>query len=266
MNTFIDLDQLVTAETLKKVESFPLETDFVTDVSIRGKNLRYQTQSRRQLWQAVGIEYIEPELLDYIDSIPAGDIFFDIGASNGIFSVYAMHCGLKVYAFEPEAQNFCLLEKNSYLNHVLASGTIATFNIALSNSFGMGKMFIANYEAAGHMKILDTPRKVQEEKDFTPSYTQNILKFTLDRLIGEYGVPVPAHIKIDVDGSEWALIQGARNTLENSVVRSIFIELVELSDEAEQIRKTLETCGFKLKNKYQVQNYAGLYNYVYVRT
>jgi predicted RNA methylase len=61
--------------------------------------------------RSVGLEHIEPELLDYIDSLPQGAIFYDIGASTGIYSVYAKNYGLNVYAFEPEAQNFSLLEK-----------------------------------------------------------------------------------------------------------------------------------------------------------
>lgn len=101
MSNYVNLADIVAPEKLQIIESYQQESAFVTESVIRGKTLRYNTQSKRQLWQAVGLEHIEPELLDYIDSLPEGAIFYDIGASTGIFSVYAKNCGLNVYAFEP---------------------------------------------------------------------------------------------------------------------------------------------------------------------
>jgi len=265
MSNYINLADIVAPEKLQIIESYQQELAFVTESVIRGKTLRYNTQSKRQLWQAVGLEHIEPELLDYIDSLPEGAIFYDIGASTGIFSVYAKNCGLNVYAFEPEAQNFSLLEKNNYLNFTNPHGSLSTFNIALAESVGIGKMYIASYEAAGHMKILDTPKKVQEEEEFQPSYVQNVLRYSLDHLLEEFSLPCPEHMKIDVDGSELALIRGASVTLKDERLKSIFIELAEPSKESEEIKSIIARHGFKEISKHQVQNYEGLNNYVFKR-
>ena len=42
----------------------------------------------------------------------------DIGANIGIYSLYAAKRGHKVVAFEPESQNFALLQRNISLNNL----------------------------------------------------------------------------------------------------------------------------------------------------
>lgn len=65
------------------------QTVLTTMTHIRNIDVVYTTTSKRLLWQAIGLEYIESELLDFIDAIPHGEIYMDIGASNGIFAMYA---------------------------------------------------------------------------------------------------------------------------------------------------------------------------------
>ena len=48
----------------------------------------------------------ETEVMDFIDTIKKGDVFFDLGACEGRFTVYAAAKGLKCYAFEPEIRNY----------------------------------------------------------------------------------------------------------------------------------------------------------------
>lgn len=78
--------------------------------------------------------------------------------------------------------------------------------------------------------------------------------------------PLPEHIKIDVDGSELALIKGAEKTLTNQRPKSIFIELNDTLEHSAQIKFILLSNNFKEILKYQVQHYAGLYNYIFERT
>ena len=75
----VDLKELVTADKLEQVVSCEQLGNIVTSSQVRGVHLHFLTQTQRQLWQAVGHEFIEPELLDFIDNIPSGSIFYDIG-------------------------------------------------------------------------------------------------------------------------------------------------------------------------------------------
>lgn len=237
----------------------------VISVEIRDTRLRYFVESKRALWQALGLEYIEPELLDWIDTIPKGSIYYDLGASNGIFAIYAAVTGLKVLSFEPEAQNFALLEKNNFLNSDNCEHPMKTFQLALSSATEMGNIYIAKYEASGHMKILDKPRLVQEKKEFLPEYIQNVMKYSLDELSDKFSLPKPEYIKIDVDGAEFDLLQGAKNILASSELKGIFIELDATHEKTAIIEKILESHSFVLKTKVQVQDYENLHNAIYSR-
>ena len=56
----------------------------------------------------------EVEVRNYIKDIMSDkDIFFDIGANIGVFSVYAakIHPNAEIYSFEPEYSNLNLLKK-----------------------------------------------------------------------------------------------------------------------------------------------------------
>jgi hypothetical protein len=99
MQKFIPLEELVEKEKLDFIESVENIDKYITKVKVRDVECCYFTNSKRTLWQAVGIEYIEPEMLDYIESLEEDSVFYDIGASNGIFSVYAMQKSLKVFSF-----------------------------------------------------------------------------------------------------------------------------------------------------------------------
>jgi FkbM family methyltransferase len=69
---------------------------------------------------------------DYIQLCPVeeGEIWYDMGANVGGFSIYAaLHGASKVYAYEPAPQTYETLVKNIELNNV---GHIVTpFNVAL---------------------------------------------------------------------------------------------------------------------------------------
>ena len=55
----------------------------------------------------------EPETIEWIKSFSKSDVFLDVGANIGIYSLYAsiVH-GLKVIAVEPMISNFYLLSLN----------------------------------------------------------------------------------------------------------------------------------------------------------
>ncbi|GAC19923.1 FkbM family methyltransferase [Paraglaciecola arctica] len=264
MAEYVPLESLVSDDKLSRVDNIEKHGAEVTEVLVRNVKCCFATESRRTLWQGVGLEHIEPDLLDFIDKIELGSVFFDIGASNGIFSIYAANKGLNVYAFEPEIQNFGLLGKNVFLNNN-SLGTLHSFNIALSDQTRQGQMFIANYEAGGHMKILDTPQLVGSDSKFEPAFIQNSLCYKLDDFIALFSIPSPNYIKIDVDGSEYQTLCGMEAVLDTGSVHSLFIEVDDTSSSAKDIHNFIMSKGFQSISKTQVQNYQGLNNYVYTR-
>lgn len=259
----IDLEELAGSERYRRVSELE-QIDQNSETCLRGQPLVFHTPSRRLLWQALGQEYIEPELLDYIDDMEGGSVFYDIGASNGIFALYAAVTGKQVIGFEPEIENFALLNRNTYLNRKRIAAGMSSFNIALSSQTTLGRLFIKRFEAGGHLKILDRPVERGFEA-FEPEYVQAVMKYRLDDFIRVSGIPCPNHLKIDVDGCELEVMQGMSETLADAGLRSIFIELEENNEQSEACRRIIEGAGFHLAKKKRVQNYFGENNCVFRR-
>src|SRR5690606_7838052 len=73
----------------------------------------------------------EPETRRWIDEFQADDIFWDIGANIGVFSLYAaLTPGVRVFSFEPLFSNFYTLVKNLELNRF---NQVAPFCIGFSS-------------------------------------------------------------------------------------------------------------------------------------
>lgn len=237
-------------------------TQLTTTTNVRNVDVVYTTTSKRLLWQAIGLEYIESELLDFIDAIPHSEIYMDIGASNGIFAMYAAVSGKQVYCFEPEAANFALLNMNTYLNRHACQFQVRNFNVALADTVGIGNMYIKKFEPGGHMKILDKPIEVGKTEQFEPEYVQSILRYSLDVFIEHTHIPYPNYIKIDVDGNELSALRGMQGVLANPALKAIFIELEHHNPDTDECLRLCEHHGFAITSLTQVQNYQGLHNVV----
>ena len=81
--------------------------------------------------------------------------------------------------------------------------------------------------------------------------------FTLDDAIELFRLPPPHHIKLDVDGGELAVLEGASRTLASPALRSMLIEVSTSLSEA--VTEVLERHGLRLDSKISVKNTAGEY-------
>jgi FkbM family methyltransferase len=254
----IPVEDLVPAETLAKAMSFNLD-EYVHESTVRGANLRWLAPSKRLLWMAAGLEYIEPELLNWIDQIPASSSYYDLGASNGIFSLYAAKRGLDVVAIEPDPSNYFLLSWNAFLNRG-NDVKLRPFNVAASDHFSAGELFIRKMELGAHEKIVAAPQAVGGQT-FVPDHVHPIQLVHFDKWIELLGLPQPEYIKIDVDGHEVPVLQGAAQSLRRC--KQVFIEIEDAK--FDELSGMLGGQGLRLAEKHQVQNYAGLWNCVYTR-
>ncbi len=170
----------------------------------------------------------EPETIQWIEVFFKDmDVFFDVGANVGAYSlVAAKHFKGKVsvYSFEPSFLNFPQLCTNIYLNQ--CSDSVIPFNIAFSNKTNLDFFNYRTLIVGGAMHSLGEAKDDFNEH-FVPVFKQAMLSYTMDDFIQEFNLPIPQHIKIDVDGNEWLILQGAEKTLESSKVKSILIEMVE---------------------------------------
>lgn len=241
----------------------------VMDIRTRGITLRFAINNARLRVWAERFDEIEPELLDLIDAMPEGSIFYDAGASIGLFALYAaVKKKARVIALEPEAQNFGTLEVNHYLNRSSLVAPFKAINVALSDAVGIGSIYTRVYGAGEHVKILDASETRDTKETFEAEHVQSVLKMPLDFLLTTFELEPPEILKIDVDGAEIQLLHGASRTLDSPALHTVFIEIADSAEKTEQ--RILEAHGFRLINGFPVVrlrggHYDGLYNYVFRR-
>lgn len=130
-----------------------------------------------------------------------GSVAIDIGANKGVYS-YALSgiCGA-VKAFEPNPKMFRILTAGVPAN-------VETFETALSNADGEADLILPVQRSGRFSNQGATlqPRKMDGDKDFE---TLNVAQKTLD----SYGFRDVSFIKIDVEGFELEVIEGAKETL-----------------------------------------------------
>lgn len=163
----------------------------------------------------------EPDTLNWIDDFSDNSIFYDIGANIGLYSIYAAKkANSKVYAFEPSFLNLELLFKNIDLNKL--SEMITILPIALNNTNKISRFNMSDIRNAGALSTFD------QTYDQTGS-NLNIKKFyysmglKLDDLVNIYDLPKPDYVKIDVDGIEHLVLNGAEKSI--AAAKSILVEV-----------------------------------------
>jgi hypothetical protein len=67
----------------------------------------------------------------------------------------------------------------------------------------------------------------------------------LDRLVADFELPLPNHLKIDVDGGEVRVLRGARQVLRDRRLQTV---LIEVDDEVRpDVTALIEAAGLRLR-------------------
>ncbi|MBF0385807.1 MAG: FkbM family methyltransferase [Candidatus Omnitrophica bacterium] len=239
----------------------------VYSVKRNGIEYRFSCPNEVTLWRAQTFFTKEPETIEWIDTFNAGDTLFDIGANVGLYSIYAAKKGVKVVAFEPESQNYALLNKNVFLNDLQDAFTC--LNLAVGSRKSLDYIYLPSFFAGCAMNTFGSS-KDEEGKEFKPAHKQGVMAYSLDLFLAEFKDKFPTHIKIDVDGLEPQIIRGADNTLNDRRLKSISLELNEAIPEHLNLIGVLKEKGFKLLHKkhapmFDNTKYQDYYNYLFIR-
>jgi FkbM family methyltransferase len=213
------------------------------EVEHAGARMRFATPSAFALWRVQSIHTKEPWTLEWIARFAPGDILLDCGANVGMYTIWAaVTRQARVYAFEPEAQNFALLNRNIQLNAV--SERVRAYCAGLADASGLSVLHISDTRAGGANHALGEPLDYRHQP-LNTVYQQGSLACALDDLVEAGSLPVPTHIKIDVDGFEPKVVAGARRTLAREGVRSVLVEINQnLADHMALVRE-LQDQGFR---------------------
>lgn len=152
-----------------------------------------------------------------------GITFLDAGANEGVYTVFAAQCvGHRgaVWAFEPSEREFKRLQQNVKLNRLK---NVHPFPLALAEHEGQAELAVADAEHSGQNTLgkfaHDGVRVLRKE----PVSVQ-----VLDQVVEENGITRLDVMKLDVEGAEHRLLDGARRTL----LRFRPVILFEASDTA----------------------------------
>lgn len=200
----------------------------------------------------------EPFTIEWIHrSIKPGDVLYDIGANVGAYSLVAAKKpggGARVFSFEPVYATTATLCTNIVLNQL--DGAVTPIPVALSNTTGLARFGLHNLEPGAARHAVD-----DGEIGDRVLYEQPAMTFRLDDLVALLHLPAPAHIKLDVDGGELAVIEGAAATLASPTLRSMLVEVAMPASDA--VIGALDRQGFRLESKEVLKNKAGEYSVWY---
>tara|TARA_B100000287_G_scaffold275310_1_gene259329 strand:+ start:51 stop:794 length:744 start_codon:yes stop_codon:yes gene_type:complete len=216
----------------------------IESLSYHNKEIKFYTPTKRTAGRVKKIFRKEPITITWMDNMKPGEVVIDIGANVGMYSLMSsVGRDTKVYAFEPEAGNYNLLCHNIKLNNV--ADKVTAFCAGNLDYDGFSVLNIAEKRDKGPGGSCHT---VDEEVNFDLSpmnvtFKQGINTVMLDTFCKQMNI-IPDHIKMDVDGLEHRVINGALESIEKS--KTVIIELnTNLKEHNDAISK-MKSLGFKL--------------------
>ena len=155
-------------------------------------------------------EYLDPFVNKY-----KFEFFFDIGSYIGYYSLYyCHHLEIKnIYSFEANKINFKKINKNILINN----SNIKSYNIALSNYRGEGKIWFNDKNKTGGSSVYDSSDNEITKYNFSEITYENVNLDTLDSMFS-YLRNKKILIKIDVERHELNVLEGSINLLKKNQI------------------------------------------------
>jgi FkbM family methyltransferase len=153
--------------------------------------------------------------MNVLNTFTPYEIFVDVGAFLGWYSELALQEGITTVAFEPNVQSFNMLFKNLSKYNALP----ITINKAVSNTNGLTNFYNASRLQVSSLneqwlisKNRSTYKKTQIETVTLDSFFEHMTKLNIGML------------KIDAEGSEIDIINGAMQLIKSGRIRNMLIE------------------------------------------
>ena len=141
------------------------------------------------------------------------DILINVGANIGYYCCHALNLDKQVIAFEPMPNNLHFLYKNLKLNNWK---NIEVFPVALSKSNGLTEIYGDSTGAS----------LIKGWANIEPSFKTSIPIFIFDTLVVKKVEDKKALIIIDIEGSEYDMLLGAKETLKMKLAPIWIVEII----------------------------------------
>ena len=273
---FLDkfLKILIKRSFLVWIKNF-LENDSYKKINILEKKITFFVPNQLTEWRVDTFFSKEPETLDWINSFEKKKdlVFWDIGANIGLYSIYnaIKNKDSKTFSFEPSSSNLRVLTRNISINSM--QNRIILFPIPLTNK---SNLFLQINESelieGGALNTFDENYDF-EGKKFNPKMKYKTFGTSINYLLKNEILDIPDYIKIDVDGIEHLILDGARTFLSNIKIKSILVEINEnFTNQYQQVLKIMSENRFKVLHKKQNTDmiskdskFNKTFNYIFIR-
>jgi FkbM family methyltransferase len=199
-----------------------------------GKGLRIDVGSSAAAYVLGGFK---PELQKFMElNLKPGSVFYDVGANVGFFSLLAARLSGsegRVISFEPIDENLSKLGENVRRNQF---SNVRIIPIALGAANGERTFQLSESPTWGKFKGVAQEVPNKYVRDIAVQVRR------LDDLVSAESLPPPDFIKVDVEGAEREVIDGARDTL----LRYGPILMIELHGTNEALVLILGELGYAL--------------------
>lgn len=186
--------------------------DFIETIVLLDNKLFFNVNTSSYLeWYIFFYGIYEPGVIFFLKNfLKHGDVVLDVGANVGIHSLIMGNIvgnGGRVYAFEPHPKIFERLKNNLLLNKMY---WIEAINSGLSDVQGETILFAFEGANQGTARLpLFPEEKVANSIQFKIKLNQ------IDRWIGLNQIKRLNLIKVDVEGHDLHVLEGAKNTISN---------------------------------------------------
>jgi FkbM family methyltransferase len=247
------LGRFVKWQLVQKLMAAPVVHNFVGETKIILE--KGATSATAQYY--MGLSEFE-EMSFVLHFLRETDFFLDVGANVGCFTLLAAgEIGAETWAIEPLPATFKQLRNNLKINGL--EQRVRAFNLGVGDKSG----------------ALNFTRHKAQQNHIALETDTDTLKIDIETLDFLLNGKSPVLLKIDVEGFERAVVEGAKATLANTNLKAIIIELVGLGarygfDESE-IVAILNAYGFEkyvyspFSRSLEKQNGLGFQNTIFIR-
>ena len=204
--------------------------------------------------------WIEVDLNDYVDRtifqkggyeneifenlspfINNNEILWDIGAHIGSFTLKALHDKnvKQIHCFEPSPANFKRLESNKTINR--NPQKMVLHPVGLGNDKGELWFYQSENNNSGGSRFVN----IDQYKNAVKRPVDSV-----DNLIFDLNVPAPTLLKIDVEGFEAQVLDGAKKLFETHPPKALIFETLAVNNTilSEQIVEFLKKFNYTPKH------------------